>query len=605
MRKVLLVDSRPDLASQVVDKSLLYNLGISASEKIRWRCEHGHEWDATVKTRVGKGSGCPYCSGRYAIPGENDLGTVRPDIAAQLVDESLASTLKPTSHRKVEWKCENGHVWTATVSSRVSDGAGCPYCSGRRAWPGETDLATTHPELAAQLVDQSLGKTLSRGSNKVVSWKCPTCGHVWDASVNSRVHMGSGCPRCAGKVLVKGENDLVSLYPDIAAEMVDQSLAQRTFVYSNRKVKWRCKHGHEWEAVVSSRTMHGIGCPYCSGRRTLVGENDLAVVRPDLVAEMVNPEDAVGLHVKSHRKVRWKCSHGHEWDAIVSNRVQFGYGCPICAASRGESDVEIAFADMVSDLVGVDAVERSNRSVLGGRELDVVVAERNAAFEFNGIYWHSRKFGDVKAYDHIDKAEVCAMHGIRMFVVWEDDWVERECAVRDYVSLALGCMQTASGDVCMRELTEQDAMAFCTLHSLDRKVSFSRYVGVFAGEQLVCVIGGDVCEEGALCVRVLGMSSDVSGHVRDAASYMAQLFGMSGTVVVRTWSDRGYEDASVYRDFGFVAYGYGDTKHYLVHACVPWDRCLCDDVADGAKDGETGWHEICDSGVIKWQMELT
>ena len=35
---------------------------------------------------------------------------------------------------------------------------------------------------------------------------------------------------------------------------------------SGRKVWWRCEHGHEWEAVVASRT-NGRDCPYCSGNR--------------------------------------------------------------------------------------------------------------------------------------------------------------------------------------------------------------------------------------------------------------------------------------------------------------------------------------------------
>ena len=31
---------------------------------------------------------------------------------------------------------------------------------------------------------------------------------------------------------------------------------------SNVKVWWKCKEGHEWQAVIGSRT-HGNGCPFC------------------------------------------------------------------------------------------------------------------------------------------------------------------------------------------------------------------------------------------------------------------------------------------------------------------------------------------------------
>jgi DNA-directed RNA polymerase subunit RPC12/RpoP len=603
MRKVLLIERYPDLAEQVVDRELVKTLGVSSRDKVLWRCDKGHEWEATVNNRVQKGRGCPYCSGRYAIPGENDLGTVRPDIAAQLVDKSLASSLKPTSHQKVEWRCENGHTWLAPVSSRVGNGSGCPYCSGRRAWPGETDLATTHPDLAAQLVDQSLATQLSRGSNKEVDWHCPSCGHEWKATVNARVHMGAGCPKCAGKVLVRGENDLWTLYPDIAAQMVDQELAKRTFVYSNKVVAWRCDKGHEWSASVSSRTRQGDGCPYCSGSRTLVGENDLATLRPDLVTEMVNPDDAIGLHPTSHKYVTWKCPEGHVWDGIVSNRVRFGYGCPTCAAARQQSDTEVSFANMVASVVGDDSVKRSDRTILSGRELDVLLDDLHVAFEFNGVYWHSSARGPEVMYGHLDKAEECLRKGIEMFVVWEDDWLMHREAVSDYVRLVLGKLPVLS-DVTVEELSEPDAMAFCVRHSLDRECSFAHYVGVFHEGTCVAVVGGTCAGEGVLEARVLGLTCDLSEVMGSVLLELGKVAGIVGSFVVQTSSDRGYESADFYRRCGFSLRGYGDVRHYVVHASDPWSRDALESEWGKSRLGESGFCEICDSGSLLWQMMI-
>ena len=50
--------------------------------KVWWRCEKGHEWQAEVKTRV-NGCGCPVCANRKLAEGENDLATLRPELAAQ------------------------------------------------------------------------------------------------------------------------------------------------------------------------------------------------------------------------------------------------------------------------------------------------------------------------------------------------------------------------------------------------------------------------------------------------------------------------------------------------------------------------------------------
>ena len=52
--------------------------------------------------------------------------------------------------KKIWWKCKEGHSWQATPNDRTSRGNGCPYCSNRKALPGETDLITVRPDLAKE-----------------------------------------------------------------------------------------------------------------------------------------------------------------------------------------------------------------------------------------------------------------------------------------------------------------------------------------------------------------------------------------------------------------------------------------------------------------------
>ncbi len=81
----------------------------------------------------------------------------------------------PRSNKTVFWLCDKGHSYPARVSHR-QNGSGCPYCSGRLAIPGETDLATTHPKIAAEwdysLNTDVLPSTVKAGSSAVFYWKC-------------------------------------------------------------------------------------------------------------------------------------------------------------------------------------------------------------------------------------------------------------------------------------------------------------------------------------------------------------------------------------------------------------------------------------------------
>lgn len=143
-----------------------------------WRCENGHEWEAVVYTRT-HGSGCPFCAGKKAQAGFNDLATQYPELARQWDYTKnipvLPADVTTGSHRLVWWKCEKGHSWRASVRSRVS-GNGCPVCAGRQLLAGENDLATRFPELAQEWDRQKNGtltpESAIPGSSRRVWWRC-------------------------------------------------------------------------------------------------------------------------------------------------------------------------------------------------------------------------------------------------------------------------------------------------------------------------------------------------------------------------------------------------------------------------------------------------
>ena len=142
--------------------------------------------------------------------------------------------------------------------------------------------------------------------------------------------------------LVVGENDLKHKNAPLAAEWhptknlgvtPDQVLST-----TEQKAWWLCQSGHEWEANVRNRSVVGAGCPFCSGRRVSVGENDLATTHPELASEwhptkngsILPSEVSAGMG----KKYWWQCSNGHEWDQTLNHRSRLGAGCPVCSNRR-------------------------------------------------------------------------------------------------------------------------------------------------------------------------------------------------------------------------------------------------------------------------------
>ena len=248
----------------------------------------------------------------------------------------------PTSYSEVWWQCSKGHEWQAQINSRTG-GADCPICTGTVVARVESDLAATRPEIAALWHPTKNGRMtprmVSAGSRRKVWWQCP-CGHEWLAGVQSLISGNGECPICSGRHVIPGETDLASRFPQIAAEWHPKKngflRAETVTPFSSLKVWWLCEKGHEYQANINKRAGRGDGCPYCEGKKILVGFNDLAATDPEIAAQW-HPTLNEGLtpemiSSRSRRKVWWQCSENHAWRAFVYSRIgPEDSGCPFCS----------------------------------------------------------------------------------------------------------------------------------------------------------------------------------------------------------------------------------------------------------------------------------
>jgi rubrerythrin len=117
-------------------------------------------------------------------------------------------------------------------------------------------------------------------SHVKVRWKCPECGHRWQAAIGSRA-TGRGCPNCAvAGIGERRASASIRKYGTVAdnARLMSLWFAERNeraglkpnrvSVQSPTRAWWRCPEGHEWEAEIRN-LYRGSGCRQCylAGRR--------------------------------------------------------------------------------------------------------------------------------------------------------------------------------------------------------------------------------------------------------------------------------------------------------------------------------------------------
>ncbi len=367
---------------------------VNLSTVLEWECEHGHRWFATGEAIKIRNSWCHVCAG-YTKQGT--VGVVSESTLISQWDYGR-NTLNPNevslgSSKKVWWKCDQGpdHTWEASVGNR-SKGRGCPFCANKKL-SVTNSVKVVRPDLLS-LWDYSKNEIGPEdyiiSSSKKVWWKCDRGpDHVWHRSIRQEA-VSKGCPYCLSKK-VSVTNSLENLKPKAIAfwdSKKNGPFKKLTITASsNKKYFWKCSlaDDHAWEAKPTDLAENI--CPFCSKARassTYSLFNDY----PDISNEWdydknsLSPRDVTPM---SGKKVWWKCSKGHSYNSVVSNRTLKGHGCPKC--SKIHSIPELRLYSELSSIF--EDVKFRHRDF--GKELDIYIPSLSLGIEYDGSYWHAGK----------------------------------------------------------------------------------------------------------------------------------------------------------------------------------------------------------------------
>lgn len=127
-------------------------------------------------------------------------------------------------------------------------------------------IRKTNDEFVEELIRLNLGvMSLDQYTNNKTKmrFKCQY-GHTWETTPN-HILRGSGCPYCAGKLVVIGKTDLWTTRPDVARLLKDPKNGYKYSRGSHKKAYFVCPDcGSELYKEIKSVCEQGIGCKYCS-----------------------------------------------------------------------------------------------------------------------------------------------------------------------------------------------------------------------------------------------------------------------------------------------------------------------------------------------------
>lgn len=272
-----------------------------------------------------------------------------------------------------------------------------------------------------------------KGSHQKVWWKCEECGKSFEREIREQSKKTNCyCKSCVSKKnrkiqlekQIKEQGSFESQHPELMylwnweENNKEKIFPNKITSSSHIEANFICEQHHKWKSKVSSISK-GHKCPYCSGQKTIIGENDIVTTHPELLKywdytkNNINPNE---IKAKSNIKCSWKCPIcGYEWQAKVYSVTQNKNYCPHCFIEHKTSYPEKMIFYYIKKIFPdtINNVKSNILTWLDTFELDIYIPSQKIAIEYDGEIWHSNKKRDEL------KSLLCKENGIKLIRIRE------------------------------------------------------------------------------------------------------------------------------------------------------------------------------------------
>ncbi len=343
----------PELAEKFADELNICSLFDIVESKYQdknylWHCDICDEvFESTIyamiRSRNTKAKGCSYCAGKK-VTRENSFAALHPEVMDEfdLTNEIDPYSITERSNKSAKWICRNNpeHRWVAKFSARAKGQGGCNICRGYNYGLMFADIYPEYEKYYDKSKNNRPFNTLAAKSNDSVWWTCDK-GHSFHRIVcHLNVAGEFRCPVCTGRIIVTGENDLLTEYPELESiwdysknDAAPTTLSPKT----NDKYYFKCEKGHSYATYLNTLIDHDFKCFVCDNVIVQEGVNSLLDTNPVLCKEISKnePRNPTEFTQESASSILWECPDCHgEYRAVIRERSVGDDSCPFCNGRR-------------------------------------------------------------------------------------------------------------------------------------------------------------------------------------------------------------------------------------------------------------------------------
>lgn len=226
--------------------------------------------------------------------------------------------------------------------------------------------------------------------------------------------------------------------------------------------------------------------------------------------------------------------------------------CPKCFP-KYSSIAEQEIKEFIKNL-GFDVLENDRKTI--GKELDILVLEKNLAIEFNGLYWHREQNGKDRKY-HLNKSNLCKEKNIDLIHIFEDEWFYKKDIIRSIIKNKLGIIDNKiyARKCEIREISNKEAIEFYKKNHIQGGINSKINIGLYYNNELVSCLSfskfrflTDEVKRYEITRFANKLNNSVIGGFSKLLSFFKKNFVFSEII---TYSDKRYFNGEIYKNNGF------------------------------------------------------
>lgn len=194
----------------------------------------------------------------------------------------------------------------------------------------------------------------------------------------------------------------------------------------------------------------------------------------------------------------------------------------------------------------------NDRSLLNGKELDIVLKDKKIAIEMDGLYWHNEN--KVNSTYHLEKTEECEKKGYQLIHIFEDEWNQKKDIVKSRIAGLLGMNTTigARKTIC-KEIDSKTSKLFLEENHIQGNCMSKWKYGLYSENELVAVMtfGYSRFKKGE--IELLRYASKKGTNIiGGAGKLLSKFFKEHNVKNIVSYADRRWSTGNLYKKLGFI-----------------------------------------------------